>query len=232
MEKFPISLYASVTPNPYTIKFMSDRYLLQPKQGSADFRTKEEADGFSPLASAVFEQFYYIKGVYIERNFISVTKDEGAMPWEYLIPEVRDFLHSYIVNGNPIVNHMPEERAFPKVKDMEFSPSPFDGKIRELMKTHVDDPVREDGGQIVYRGFKDGIVTVLLKGACVGCPARNKTLKQGIEDILIRYIPEVKEVVSENDLLEEENNIATSSDGGKSPFDQLDFSAFDSLPEI
>lgn len=199
MQKFPITLYPAVTPNPYTIKFMADKYLLEPSEGFADFRSKEEAEGHSPLAKELFENFPYIRGVFIERNFISISKDEAEMAWDYLIPEVRGFIHQYIVNGNTIISSFPKEVESPKANGLSaYAPSEFDDQIRELMEKYVDDPVRGDGGKIIFRNFKDGVVTVLLKGACVGCPARNKTLKQGIEDILKGHIPEVTEVVAEN----------------------------------
>lgn len=193
MKKFPITLYPSVTPNPYTIKFMADKYLLQPEEGAVYFANKEEAEGHSPLAVQIFENFDFVTGFFMERNFISLTRDEAEMEWAYLIPEVRGFLHNYIVHGNPIIT------TFPEVKEeLLFAPSEFDEQIKELMVKHVADPVRGDGGQILYRGFDKGVVSVELRGACVGCPARNKTLKQGIEDILRRHIPEVEEVVAIN----------------------------------
>ncbi|HLW40220.1 MAG TPA: NifU family protein [Brumimicrobium sp.] len=195
MKKFPITLYPTVTPNPNTIKFMADKYLLQPEEDSVDFRTLEEAKDNSPLAVKLFEHFPYITGVFIERNFISISKNEEEMPWDYLTPEVRGFIHHYIVNGNEIVNLSPKEKNEKKVN---FESSPLDSKIKDLMKQFVDEPVRGDGGKIEFQSYKDGVVTVVLKGACVGCPARNKTLKQGIEDILKSHIPEIKEVIASN----------------------------------
>lgn len=199
MSRIPVSIHAAVTPNPNVIKFIADRFLIEPLTASVDFRNKEEAEGYSPLAVAAFNQFTYVRGVYIAKNFISVTKDETEMAWDYLISEVRDFLWSYIVEGNPIVEKFPEEREAPATKEgSEYAPSKFDKQIKELMKKYVENPVQGDGGEIIFRNFKDGVVTVLLKGACVACPARNKTLKSGIESILMKYIPEVKEVVAEN----------------------------------
>lgn len=195
MKKFPITLYPTVTPNPNTIKFMADKYLLQPEEGYVDYRTLEEAQGNSKLAEKLFEQFPFITGVYIERNFISVSKDEAEMPWDYLTPEVRGFIHHHVVNGNEIVNLSSASKSENKVS---FEASPLDIKIKSLMKQFVDEAVRGDGGKIEFESYKDGVVTVRLKGACVGCPARNKTLKKGIEDILKNHIPEIKEVIASN----------------------------------
>ncbi|MFA5573829.1 MAG: NifU family protein [Brumimicrobium sp.] len=236
MEKFPVSIHAAVTPNPNTIKFVADKMLMDPPESSADFRSREEAVGYSPLAVAIFDKFDFVRGVYISHNFVSITKDNAEMAWDYLQVEVRNFLWDFITDGKPLIVKLPAERPFPteSVRIPEYAPSPFDDKIKKLMKQFVNNPVMSDGGEIIFRNFKDGIVTVLLKGACVNCPARNKTLKQGIEDILNKHIPEVKEVVSENDLLGDENQeFDESMAKGKSRFsDGLDFSAFDNLPGI
>lgn len=236
MEKFPVTLYAAVTPNPNTVKFVADKMLIEPIDASADFQSREETIGYSPLATAIFDKFEFVTGVFINYNFISITKSEAEMAWDYLQVEVRDFVWDYITDGNPILTQRPEERAKPKANDKlsAYAPSPFDDKIIQLMKKYVSNPVQGDGGEIVFRNFKDGVVTVLLKGACVNCPARNKTLKQGIEDILRKYIPEVEEVVSESDVLaENQTDFDETLATGKSPFaSQLDFSQFDSLPEV
>lgn len=235
MEKFPVTIYAAVTPNPNTVKFVADKMLIEPNDASADFQSRAETIGHSPLATAIFDKFPFVTGVFINYNFISITKSEAEMAWDYLQVEVKDFVWDFITNGNPIVTKRPNEKEYPAASDKipKYAPSPLDDKIIELMKKYVSNPVQGDGGEIVFRNFKDGVVTVLLKGACVNCPARNKTLKQGIEDILKKYIPEVEEVVSESDLLAEDEFIDETLATGKSPFaSQLDFSEFDSLPEV
>ncbi len=194
MERVPVSIYAAITPNPNVIKFITDIKVIDPPTASAEFENREEAQGHSPLAEALFDKYPYVRRVFINDNFISVTKDEAEMDWGYLVRIVRDFIYHHIQEGHPIVTKIPG----PKEKTSNYAPSEFDDKIKELMEKFVKEPVQGDGGEIVFRNFKDGVVTVLLKGACVGCPARNKTLKSGIEDILKKYIPEVVDVVAEN----------------------------------
>lgn len=194
MERVPVSIYAAITPNPNVIKFITDIKVIAPSNASAEFKSLTEAKAGSPLATALFENHPYIRQVFIKDNFISVTKDETEMDWGYLVRRVRDFIYNFILEGNTIVSEIPA----PKESLAEYAPSEFDDKIKELMKKYVKDPVEGDGGEIIFRNFKDGVVTVLLKGACVGCPARNKTLKSGIENVLKGHIPEVVDVVAEN----------------------------------
>ena len=194
MERVPVSIYAAITPNPNVIKFITDIKVIDPPTASAEFKSQEEAQGHSPLAEALFKEYPYVRQVFINDNFISVTKDEAEMDWGYLVRRVRDFIYNHILEGYPTVTKIPTV----KESNPEYAPSEFDDKIKELMEKFVKEPVQGDGGEILFRNFKDGVVTVKLKGACVGCPARNKTLKSGIEDILKKYIPEVTSVVAEN----------------------------------
>lgn len=198
MERVPVSIYSAITPNPNVVKFITDIKVISPESASAEFKSLEEAKGHSPLAVALFENHSYIRQVYICENFISVTKDEAEMEWGYLVRRVRDFIYRFILMGNPIVTKIPTETSIPKEISEKYAPSEFDDQIKELMDKFVKDPVQGDGGEITFRNYKDGVVTVLLKGACVGCPARNKTLKLGIEEILKKYIPEITDVIAEN----------------------------------
>lgn len=198
MERVPVSVYAATTPNPNVIKFITDIKVITPPTASAEFKSLKAAQGYSPLAEALFVTYPYVRQVFICDNFISVTKDEAEMEWGYLLRIVREFIYNFIVEGNPIVTKIPGETAIPKKSVADYAPSEFDDRIKELMEKYVKEPVQGDGGEIIFRNFKDGVVTVLLKGACVNCPARNKTLKAGIEKILTKYIPEVIEVVAEN----------------------------------
>ena len=182
------------------MKFVANNYLIDPST-SVEFTSQADAKGFSPLADELFS-FPFVKGVFIASNFVSVTKNE-ALSWDFVAQELRDFIRNYIADGKEILIRMPEEK--PKAQETDdksvdtktFTPSEFDEAIKGLLDEYVKPAVEGDGGAIEFRHFNDGIVTVLLKGACSGCPSSTATLKGGIEQLLMQHIPEVKEVVAE-----------------------------------
>ena len=200
MSKIPVTVYAEMTPNPATMKFVANNYLIDPST-SVEFTSQADAKGFSPLADELFG-FPFVKGVFIASNFVSITKTE-ALSWDFVAQELRDFVRNYIADGKEILIRMPEEK--PQVKEEKdktvdtksFTPSEFDDAIKGLLDEYVKPAVEGDGGAIEFRHFNDGIVTVLLRGACSGCPSSTATLKGGIEQLLMQHIPEVKEVVAE-----------------------------------
>lgn len=200
MSKIPVTVYAEMTPNPATMKFVANNYLIDPST-SVEFTSQADAKGFSPLADELFS-FPFVKGVFIASNFVSVTKNE-ALSWDFVAQELRDFIRNYIADGKEILIRMPEEKPQAKEEDDKsvdtkaFTPSEFDEAIKGLLDEYVKPAVEGDGGAIEFRHFNDGIVTVLLKGACSGCPSSTATLKGGIEQLLMQHIPEVKEVVAE-----------------------------------
>lgn len=201
MSKIPVTVYAEVTPNPATMKFVANNYLIDPSK-QVEFTSQADAKGFSPLAEELFN-FPFVKGVFIAANFVSVTKTE-ALSWDFVTTDLRDFIRNHIAEGKEILIQMPQPKP-PKngsgqansPLSSDATPSEFDEMIEGILEEYVKPAVEGDGGAIEFRHYKDGIVTVLLKGACSGCPSSTATLKGGIEQLLMQHIPEVKEVVAE-----------------------------------
>ncbi|MBK9042465.1 MAG: NifU family protein [Saprospiraceae bacterium] len=195
--KSPVMLYTEQTPNPETLKFVTNKMLYR---GTADFKEEEFAKDWSELASALFV-FPYVKGVYICNNFVTVTK-EFTYQWEDIMLPLKEFIKKYIAEENPIISDGFEEAM--KDIEKEKSTREYTGdeavlveKIKELIDTYVKPAVEMDGGNIEFKSFDKGIVTVILQGSCSGCPSSTVTLKSGIEGMLKRMVPEVTEVVSE-----------------------------------
>ena len=190
-----ISIYTEMTPNPETMKFVANKLLYPGK--SIDFPEAETA-GPSPLASELFG-FPFIKAVFIASNFVTLTKTPET-DWSDVIPSVREFLKQYLEEGKPIVNE--EEVAALKPKDseeIELNESDVVKRIRELLDNYVRPAVEMDGGAIQFRSYDNGVVNLMLQGSCSGCPSSMITLKAGIEGMMERMIPEVKEVVAESE---------------------------------
>lgn len=196
----PITLYAEMTPNPATMKFVANKYLIMSEK-TAEFYSVAEAKGYSPLAEELFK-FPFVKSVFISSNFITVTKNE-SITWDYITMELREFIKNWIQEGKDILIQMPAERPQPSKENMveqkSYAPSEFDDAIRNILDEFVRPAVENDGGAIEFRNFHEGVVTVMLKGSCAGCPSSTVTLKHGIETILKQHIVEVKEVVAENE---------------------------------
>lgn len=182
-----LEVYAEQTPNPETMKFVFSKFILP--DDSADFPTRESAAA-SPLAKNLFE-FSFVNGVFIMNNFVTITRTPGT-EWDDIIPIVREFLKAYVEADEPVLDKPAEH-----VKRDFGSDNITVAKIREILDTYVKPAVETDGGQIVFKDFENGIVTVELRGSCSGCPSSTITLKRGIEGMLTRMIPEVKEVIAE-----------------------------------
>lgn len=194
-----------MTPNPSTMKFVTNKHLLSPGD-AADFRTKTDAKGFSPLAEELFS-FPFVDGIFIASNFVTVTKTDNVS-WDFITMELREFIKSWIEDSKDILIKMPQttHRVDQTAKESNkesvlanLSPSEFDDAIVNILNEYVKPAVENDGGAIDYLGFDGGTVSVVLKGSCSGCPSSTATLKGGIENLLKQYIPEVKEVVAIND---------------------------------
>jgi Fe-S cluster biogenesis protein NfuA len=185
------------TPNPATLKFLPGEQVMA--AGTREFTSEEEAAA-SPLAEALFS-LGDVSGVFFGRDFVSVTAGEGAQ-WSALKPQVVSMLLDHFVSGAPLfaggsaggIAVPPEEGG----ADATWGHDPADAdivdQIKELIETRVRPAVANDGGDIVYRGFREGIVYLTMQGACSGCPSSSATLKQGIEGLLKHYVPEVVEV--------------------------------------
>lgn len=198
MTKSPILIYTEETPNPESLKFVVNKMLFQ--GGTADFRDVESARPWSPLATALFD-FPYVKGVYICNNFVSITK-EMNYEWEEIQLRLKEYLKNYIADGSEIIlDGYKEEQAR---LDAEAHEAAYSGdeavivqKIKDLIVNVVRPAVEGDGGNIEFKSYDKGLVTVILQGSCSGCPSSTITLKAGIEGMLKRMVPEVTEVVSE-----------------------------------
>ncbi len=194
----PVMLYTEQTPNPESLKFVTNKMLYK---GTADFRDESLAEEWSPIASSLF-QFPYVKGVYICNNFITVTK-EFNYSWEDIMLKLKEFIKNYVSDGKSIVADGFEEamKAIEAEKGVSYEYTGEEAelvkKIKELIDTYVKPAVEMDGGNIEFQSFNEGVVTVLLQGSCSGCPSSTVTLKAGIEGMLKRMVPEVTEVVSE-----------------------------------
>ncbi len=194
----PVMLYTEQTPNPETLKFVTNR-MLYPKQ-TADFKETEKdlAREWSPLAAALFERAE-VKGVYICNNFITVTK-EFNYEWSDIMLDLKNFLKKYLQEGGLILREGYEAlRAEIEAKNAPVytgENSELVQKIKGLIDKYVRPAVEMDGGNIEFQSFHEGTVTVVMQGSCSGCPSSTVTLKSGIEGMLKRMVPEVKEVVA------------------------------------
>lgn len=198
--KVPVTVYSEMTPNPSTMKFVANKYLLATGD-SAEFTSSAEAKGYSPLAEELF-RLPFVNGVFIASNFVTITKTDN-LSWDFITMELREFIKNWIADGKDVLVQMPskstetskENGAVNKI----FLPSELDDAIRHLLDEFVAPAVANDGGAIEFRGYEEGTVTVLLRGSCAGCPSSTATLKGGIENLLKQHLPEVKEVIAENE---------------------------------
>lgn len=174
------------TPNPSTLKFIPGRDVMG--DGTANF-TKAEDAARSPLAQALFG-IKNVESVFLGSDFISVTKSADA-GWDLLKTEILTTIMEHFVSGRPVIQEAGEAVSSNSEEDSEVVK-----QIKELIETRVRPSVAQDGGDIIFRSFKDGIVTLEMHGACSGCPSSTITLKQGIEGMLKHYIPEVEAVES------------------------------------
>jgi len=181
------------TPNPATLKFLPGQ-LVMAAGGTRDFADEQEAEA-SPLAEALFD-IGDVAGVFFGRDFVSVTAGEGA-DWRTLKPQVLGVLLDHFSSHAPLF-HADTTGAGAPGEGAGFADDPADAdivaQICELIETRVRPAVARDGGDIVYRGFEKGTVYLAMHGACSGCPSSSATLKQGIEQLLKHYVPEVTDV--------------------------------------
>ncbi len=179
------------TPNPSTRKFLPGRTVME--AGTRDFPDAGSAKA-SPLAEALFESGL-VEGVFFGRDFISVTGAEG-IHWSDLEPLVLETLLDHFITDAPLF--APGSAGGIHVAPDDFDEDPADaeiiGQIKELIETRVRPAVAQDGGDIVYRGYKDGTLFLAMQGACAGCPSSAITLKRGIESLIRHYVPEVETI--------------------------------------
>lgn len=185
-------IQTETTPNPATLKFLPGERVME--SGTRDFASPEDAEA-SPLAEAIFSTGD-VSGVFFGRDFISVTA-APSVEWKELKPQVLTVLLDHFSSGAPLFRAA-SAGGISVAPDAGFEDDPADAdliaEIKELIETRVRPAVAQDGGDIVYRGFKGGTVYLALHGACSGCPSSTMTLKQGIESLLKHYVPEVQSV--------------------------------------
>ena len=172
------------TPNPATLKFLPGRDVLG--RGTADFPAPETAVR-SPLAQRLFE-IEGVAGVFLGADFVTITKD-GDRDWYLLKPSILGVIMEHFTAGRPVINETSADDNAAHEDDDEIV-----AQIKELLDTRVRPAVAQDGGDITFQGFENGIVYLNMKGSCAGCPSSTATLKAGIENMLRHYIPEVVEV--------------------------------------
>ena len=188
-----ISIYTEMTPNPETMKFVANKLLYPGK--SIDFPDVSSAKP-SPLAVELFG-FPFIRSVFIASNFVTLSKTPET-DWQDVIPTVRQFLKEYLEEGKPVINeeevqNMKQEAS----NDVAADDDDVVKRIKELLDNYVKPAVEMDGGAIQFKSYDSGVVNLMLQGSCSGCPSSMITLKSGIEGMMKRMIPEVKEVIAE-----------------------------------
>jgi Fe-S cluster biogenesis protein NfuA len=171
------------TPNPATLKFLPGRYVMG--SGTADFASPDSAES-SPLASALFAM-PGVARVFLGGDFITVTKTDDAS-WQALKPQVLAGIMEHFVAGRPVIDGAAEDEL---VEEIAPEDEEIVAQIRELLDTRVRPAVASDGGDIVFRGYRDGVVRLHMQGSCSGCPSSRATLKHGIENMLRHFVPEV-----------------------------------------
>jgi Fe-S cluster biogenesis protein NfuA len=174
------------TPNPATLKFIPGRTVLD--AGTRDFRTASEAE-VSPLASRIFA-IDGVSGVFLGADFVTVTREDAE--WPHIKPAVLGAIMEHYLSGAPVLSDGASEDA----DDANFDEADAEtvAVIKELIETRVRPAVANDGGDITFQGFRDGVVFLHMRGACSGCPSSTATLKQGIENLLRHFVPDVTEV--------------------------------------
>lgn len=182
------NIYAEQTPNPETMKFVFNKMILPDE--AEDYPTKEKANA-SPLAKSLFE-FSFVNGVFVMNNFVTITRTPEA-EWHEITPIVKEFLKAYVEAGEPISYKSDKS-------NIEGADNIIVAQILDILDTYIKPAVENDGGMISFKSFNEesGLVTVELKGSCSGCPSSTVTLKRGIEGLLTRMVPQVKEVVAES----------------------------------
>jgi Fe-S cluster biogenesis protein NfuA len=173
------------TPNPATLKFLPGKTVMD--TGTANFADGSDA-ARSPMATRLFA-IEGVAGVFLGSDFVTVTKSDSK-DWDVLRPQILGGIMEHYQSGRPIIENEDDSDS------SADEDTPIVKQIKELIDTRVRPAVAQDGGDIVFKGFDDGIVSLHMQGACAGCPSSTATLKHGIENMLKYYVPEVQEVVA------------------------------------
>lgn len=192
LYKTHVSIYTEANPNPQSMKFMLN-FMLMAEGASLDFPNVASTHQKSPLAQVLFETFPFVKRVFMANNFITITKTEDK-EWIEIIPALRTFIKDYIEAEKPIFAETLPEQQIVVEQDNEVVK-----KIKAVLDEYIRPAVEMDGGAIQFDAFDEekGLLKVRLQGSCSGCPSSTVTLKAGIENLMKRMVPQVKEVISE-----------------------------------
>jgi Fe-S cluster biogenesis protein NfuA len=181
-------IQTEATPNPATLKFLPGRTVLA--SGTLDMRDQAEAAS-SALAERLFG-IHGISGVFFGSDFITVTKSDGE--WQQLKPAILGAIMEHFMSGEPLVRGGTDTTSAEADEFYDAADADTVATIKELIETRVRPAVANDGGDITFRGFKDGVVYLNMKGACSGCPSSTATLRHGIQNLLRHFVPDVNEV--------------------------------------
>lgn len=193
-QKRAVIVYAEASPNPNSVKFVLNFELVEEVQ--VEYSSIAEA-GNCPLAIDLFKEFSFIQNIFISANFISITKDE-ATDWYEFNAKIRMFIKKHFDDQKPLFLEGIVKEVQEVEKEAYENDSELDAKIKSILNDYVRPAVESDGGAITFDSFENGVVKVVLKGSCSGCPSSTITLKAGIENLLKRMLPEVEEVVAIN----------------------------------
>lgn len=185
-------IYAEMTPNPAVMKFVAQRFIIE---GFLELKSREEAAGV-PLAKAIFDEFEFAKEIFISDNFVAVTKDDSVQWHEVMVP-VRAFIAEYLQAGNKVAEIEAQKHENPVEKIINRDYTDNELKISDILNEYVAPAVENDGGKISLMEYDEDSKTakMLLQGACSGCPSSTATLKNGIENILKQFVPDLVEKV-------------------------------------
>ena len=184
-----VTIYTESNPNPNSLKFVAN-FMLVPEGVSRDYPSIEDTHE-APLAKEIFENFSYVTRVFYMSNFVTVTKNEET-EWFEVKNEIQQFIKSHLEADKPVLTEKIEQTL-----DEQLTGDDAIAKIKGVLEEYIRPAVEMDGGAIAFHSFEEGTVKVLLQGSCSGCPSSTVTLKSGIENLLKRMVPEVKEVVAE-----------------------------------
>ena len=202
----PVTIYAEMTPNPNTMKYVADHMLVE-SGVVVEFLNSNEAKGYSTFAEALFN-FPFVTRIFIAQNFVTVYKND-MVDWSDVTMELREFIKEWLMENENPVQEIPKQVVATSNKEKTISTTTNlapeintkkDQQIVDLIDEYVQPAVEQDGGAIHFQSYDEesGAVTVILKGSCSGCPSSTATLKGGVENLLKSHLPEIKEVVALN----------------------------------
>jgi NFU1 iron-sulfur cluster scaffold homolog, mitochondrial len=199
ITKTNILFYTEQTPNPESLKFVCNKMLFT---GIAEFKDKEIAEKWSPLAVELYKH-EFVQSVYVSNNFVTITK-KPEFEWQEIMIPAKDLLKSLIENNTKIVNEgfegfILEQESSSAQGNYDEKDAELVKRIKDMIQMYVKPAVEMDGGNIEFKSYHKGVVTVTMHGSCSGCPSSTVTLKAGIEGLLKRMVPEVTEVVAQAD---------------------------------